>query len=1358
MELIDGKGNILSTYKFRMEEGLGNGSLWTPNTGGQYTLRAYTSYQQNQKKKHFMERTFFVQKSVQQKLLITIDTDKNNYIPGDSIHAKIRITEPGAGNLTDLLCTASLVFDGKILHATSGSTDSEGVANLAFRVPYSFAESVIYLKAESSCRGIQESKMKRIRLERHGIQLRLHTRNGAKYLHAGTLNQILLKASDNNGNELDVSGWVVDQNENRVKRLESIGHGIIPFTFEPKLGYSYSFLPDGAMDLRVPFPEVKTNLPWLACSQENSVLQIETNNIPEGHTLWVSGQGQNLFKEKTNQIDKKYAFETNVWQNGVYAVTLTDEAGNTVLQEMVFIQNTVVKIDLPEENNRFETQTTKRIHGSLNVSGEHKFILSVVDKQVLNLMENEGHHVVSQLYLGHEFYENIEKPMTYFEKNGKAKPDLDFLLPILRDHWIRDYKTGRELGHETLVFKRSESIISGTIHRTRSYTNEAGIKVFLKDHPYIYTYTDSLGRFEISDVPSVDKHYLILVAKKGFESTEYSVYKNYISTSFDSKGTPLKDFTSVEPLDENIPNLVSNQEIPVELLPADKAEIGRVISRQEGVIGIDDSNLEEVVVSRNFGSARYATSMIDGISSSSVSTMNIQSVVVAPYFFYWDENAIQLNAKEYYQPPFGFSLNSGNVSYLKSNHRILNQKDILLYMQGTTTTNGKFQIQHHVPSTTGTYALRMEGITAEGIPFVFEEEIQIQEPVEIFEEKPLEVLSGDDVEFRIWAKNNTSEKKWIQILGNIGNQRVKDTLFLGPDERISFVHRHQIPVINGTQSQLNINLRYTSKNWAKDWRERIEIKQKGIKKNFVANGIQGETLQEFVMDDLIAGTLEAQFTMRNDFLGGIIETSKSMLREPSGCFEQVSSANYPNLVVLQFLRKGNQSDKEIERKAEQMIRNGYEKLVNYETTKNGFEWYGNTPPHQSLTAYGLLQFLIMKSLGFTINEKMFRRNLDWLIKERDGKGGFRFQRGKYGFSSASYEVNNAYITYVLSRIQKEYPYINIDKEIQNIETQLEKSPDDYQAALLANIYAQRGEHAKALDILGRIQQKLEKRNFSHVNAKHSVMRSYGKSLTVEVVALMLHAHNTIQSGHYTLETQPLVEYLVGCRDRYGRFGNTQATALALEALTPFAETFEESKDGRSLLLVINGKEVLRDESASGKNYNLTILPKYFKEGKNTVQVVCENNNTPYSLKVTWRSNKTEELHKDLPAQWVFSKSELQNGEYVMATLNIKNNIQRPRGQTVAEIYIPGNCSVSPDELVALKKQGLIDHMELFGNRLILYMLELGPMEEKKLTFQIKAEVAGRFGAQQCRVYDYYQPEIISKWIPKDLMVTNPTSF
>jgi hypothetical protein len=150
MELIDGKGNILSTYKFRMEEGLGNGSLWTPNTGGQYTLRAYTSYQQNQKKKHFMERTFFVQKSVQQKLLITIDTDKNNYIPGDSIHAKIRITEPGAGNLTDLLCTASLVFDGKILHATSGSTDSEGVANLAFRVPYSFAESVIYLKAESS--------------------------------------------------------------------------------------------------------------------------------------------------------------------------------------------------------------------------------------------------------------------------------------------------------------------------------------------------------------------------------------------------------------------------------------------------------------------------------------------------------------------------------------------------------------------------------------------------------------------------------------------------------------------------------------------------------------------------------------------------------------------------------------------------------------------------------------------------------------------------------------------------------------------------------------------------------------------------------------------------------------------------------------------------------------------------------------------------------------------------------------------------------------------------------------------------------------------------------------------------------
>lgn len=40
-------------------------------------------------------------------------------------------------------------------------------------------------------------------------------------------------------------------------------------------------------------------------------------------------------------------------------------------------------------------------------------------------------------------------------------------------------------------------------------------------------------------------------------------------------------------------------------------------------------------------------------------------------------------------------------------------------------------------------------------------------------------------------------------------------------------------------------------------------------------------------------------------------------------------------------------------------RAGYEKLRSFEVEGGGYEWFGGAPAHESLTAYGLLQFVEM---------------------------------------------------------------------------------------------------------------------------------------------------------------------------------------------------------------------------------------------------------------------------------------------------------------------------------------------------------------------------------------------------------------
>ena len=43
----------------------------------------------------------------------------------------------------------------------------------------------------------------------------------------------------------------------------------------------------------------------------------------------------------------------------------------------------------------------------------------------------------------------------------------------------------------------------------------------------------------------------------------------------------------------------------------------------------------------------------------------------------------------------------------------------------------------------------------------------------------------------------------------------------------------------------------------------------------------------------------------------------------------------------------------MEEKILKMLRDGYDRLISFETTTKGYEWFGKAPGHEALTSYGL---------------------------------------------------------------------------------------------------------------------------------------------------------------------------------------------------------------------------------------------------------------------------------------------------------------------------------------------------------------------------------------------------------------------
>ncbi len=690
--------------------------------------------------------------------------------------------------------------------------------------------------------------------------------------------------------------------------------------------------------------------------------------------------------------------------------------------------------------------------------------------------------------------------------------------------------------------------------------------------------------------------------------------------------------------------------------------------------------------------------------------------------------------KQFYIPPYG------NKHIVTDS---IDQRETI-YWNPTIVTDkyGKANIQFYNSDELTTFRTIVEGVGNNGLVGRAEAFHNTIKPLHIETKIPPYLVFEDVLELPVLITNNTEQL----IVGNLNIDLPKSWHIINqvPSqlsiESNSFKEVILKLKVGKAIGEKKINMYFGNDVHTAENVSLSQVVSKGFPAEMSYSARAKSTTFSFDLSNTIKESETMSISIYNDVLSEVMDGIESVIREPYGCFEQASASTYPNVLILKYLQENGLVNPELKTKTLGYIEKGYKKLAAYETKNNGFEWFGHTPPHEGLSAFGLMEFNDMKKVYPGVNEEMIKRTIDWLLSRKDGKGGFKTNKGKYGFSGASDEVTNAYLIYAFSELG--IPFDQFKMEYESTWKKAFKSKDAYRLALMANAAINVNDSIRGAMALTWLTNKVAKSGINKLHADHSIVRSYGKSLKVEVAALSAMAIIKNGDEHFT-ELLTLMDYILGARS-FGGFGSTQATILSLKAITQYASLVNKMPESGTAILKINGHEVLKRQIKNNdKLMLLDSLEQYFGFGIQTFELAFEGMRNPLSFTANAKWKQALPASSEnckLRIQTQLMKDSCEVNELVRLSTRIINKSANGLPMTIAMVGLPSGLSVQPWQLKKMQDEHVFDYYEIHKNYVVFYYKELEPNARETINLDLKAEVTGEFSAPPSCTYLYYTKE------------------
>jgi hypothetical protein len=665
-----------------------------------------------------------------------------------------------------------------------------------------------------------------------------------------------------------------------------------------------------------------------------------------------------------------------------------------------------------------------------------------------------------------------------------------------------------------------------------------------------------------------------------------------------------------------------------------------------------------------------------------------------------------------------------------------------------TNASGDADVSFVVSDAVTAFRATAEGFSATGTPGGGQATFQSKLPLTLDAHLPVEVTSGDTVRLPITLANETDQPIDAVLATRFGSafkltgNPVTGAIHLGARQKQSLFFPLDVVATDGSA---DVSIKLTGRGLSDEVKRTIRVVPRGFPIEVAASGTARRNepaRHSFELAGALPGTIHASVTMFPSPVAAMTQGMAGMIREPGGCFEQTSSTNYPNIMILGYLSSSDAADPALVQKTRGVLEHGYKLLTGYETPEKGYEWFGHTPGHEALTAYGLMEFADMARV-YDVDHKMVERTADWLMTRRDGQGGFtRSAEALDSFGRASPITTNAYIMWALSEARRTAA---LGKELGVQKALGGETRDPYLLALAANtnlLAAPRAGDTSAM--LGKLAG-MQAKDGSFPGARESITMSGGESLTIETTALAVLALIKASPGsEYEAQIRAGVDWLNGKRGGYGAWGNTQATILGLKALTAYSEHARQMAAPGTATLIVNGKDAGTLTFDKGRRDALVWndLAGKLTSGKNTIELRLDSAaQLPYTVAIDYRSAQPPSSPRTkLAVSTQLLKTQARMGEGVTLRAHVENTTAAGIPMTLARVGIPGGLVFQTWQLKELRDKGQIDFYETRPREVILYWRALPPSAKKDIDLNLLAAVPGNYEAPASSAYLYYTAE------------------
>ena len=663
-----------------------------------------------------------------------------------------------------------------------------------------------------------------------------------------------------------------------------------------------------------------------------------------------------------------------------------------------------------------------------------------------------------------------------------------------------------------------------------------------------------------------------------------------------------------------------------------------------------------------------------------------------------------------------------------------------------TNAQGKAEVTFVTSDAVTAFRATAEGFGTAGTAGAGQLAIKSKLPLTLDAKLPVEVTAGDTIRLPVSMTNETETAVEAQLAATFGsafklaaNPAGKIKLAAGEKKTVFF----PLEVV-ATEGDAEVTLALTTRGLKDELQRTIRVVPKGFPFELAASGTVASgkpASEEIEITGAIPGSIRATVTMYPSPLAAMTQGMAGMIREPGGCFEQTSSTNYPNIMILGYLDSSDAADPALVEKTQGVLDRGYKLLTGYETKQNGYEWFGQTPGHEALTAYGLMEFADMGRV-YDVDRKMVQRTADWLMSRRDKKGGFlRSQQALDSFGRASEDTTNAYIMWALAEAGRTK---GLDAELAVQKTLGGATKDPYLLALAANTALVAAPTAAPTSAMVKRLVAMQGKDGGFPGAKESITMSGGESLEVEATSLAVLAMiKASKNGEHDAAIRASVDWLNAHRGGYGEWSNTQATVLGLKALTAYTEHARQMQASGTATLLINGKAAGTIKFEKGRRDALVWNDlRQLVPGKNTIELELDGQAAlPYSIAIEYRSA----LPQTSPDAKITVATELlkntgKMGDGITLRAKVENKTAEGVPMTLARIGIPGGMVFQTWQLKELRDKGLIDFYETRPREVILYWRALPPSAKKEVDLNLLASTPGAYEAPASSAYLYYTDE------------------